>query len=118
QDDKVQPLVTTSESYYGTNVPEWFLRRNTDEGIELTFFEVNEDHIKETVTFNLPKAKRILGLVNVDFNNDGLDDRLLRSTALNDAGEEDAIIYSFRSKNGDALYGEKLSDWRFTPEVV
>lgn len=118
QDDKLVPLVSTAESFYGTAVPEWFLRRNSDAGIEMTFFALEGQNILEKETITLAGAKRILGLVNTDFNRDGIDDRLMRTTSVDADGNENAIVYSFRAKDGKGLYGENLSDWSFIPDVA
>lgn len=118
QEDKLVPLVSTAESFYGTSVPEWFLRRNTESGIDMTFFALEDQGILEKETITLTGAKRILGLVNADFNRDGIDDRLMRTTSADEEGNENTIVYSFRSKDGKGLYGEALSDWNFAPEVA
>jgi len=117
QEGEVLPLVTTLESFYGTSEPEWFLRRNLEKGVEFSFFSLDEQNIKETKGFTLNNAKRILSINSLDFNNDGVDDRLVRSTRINSEDVEDAIVYSFRNKQGEPLFGE-YSDWSLLPDVA
>ncbi len=117
QEGELVPLITTLESFYGTAAPEWFLRRNVDNNVEFSFFKVTDQAIEETQGFSLKNSKRILSIISMDFNSDEKDDRLVRSTKVNDAGEETAIVYSFRSKSGDLLFGDK-SDWSLSPDVA
>ena len=117
QNGEITPLITTLESFYGTAAPEWFLRKNSEDGVEFSFFKTGIESIEEVAGFKLKGAKRILGINSLDFNNDGEDDRFIRSTAVDEAGNENAIVYSFRNKKGEPLFGE-LSDWTFKPDVV
>lgn len=117
QEGTLTPLISTLESFYGTAEPEWFLRRNLEKGVEFSFFKATEDKIVETAGFAIESAKRVLGLLNIDFNQDGVDDRMVRTTAVNEEDEENAIVYSFRAKDGSALFGTK-SDWKLTPDVA
>ncbi len=117
QEGKISTLITTIESFYGTSDNEWFLRRNDEAGVELTFFSPSQDKIVEGATFMLNGAKRLLGLLKMDFNRDGLDDRLIRSTVVDAEGNENAIVYSFRAQDGSNLFGE-YSDWKFVPDVA
>ncbi len=117
QEGELVPLVTTLESFYGTSAPEWFLRRNIENGVEFSFFKVTDQAVNETKGFFLEKSKRVLSIVSMDFNSDEEDDRLVRTTKLNDEGEESSIVYSFRSKSGEPLFADK-SDWSLTPDVA
>tara|TARA_R110000868_G_scaffold42895_3_gene144674 strand:- start:8641 stop:11919 length:3279 start_codon:yes stop_codon:yes gene_type:complete len=117
ENGELTPLITTLESFYGTAAPEWFLRRNTENGVEFSFFKASETSVEEVAGFKLDGAKRILGINSLDFNGDNIDDRFVRSTAVDEEGNENAIVYSFRNKKGEPLFAE-YSDWTFKPDVV